>query len=76
MGAVERLFSLLLSVAMVLFGTSYFQEYRYGLGRWVIGGMLFMGAVCALGCLVEWYEARAAERSLERLCLELANRRR
>jgi hypothetical protein len=76
MGTVERLFSLVLATLMVVYGIAYYQEYRYDLGRWIVGGMLFMSVICMLGCILDWYEVYASEQSLKALYPESAKRRR
>lgn len=76
MGTIERLFSLALAILMVVYGAAYYQEYRYDLGCWIVGGMLFMGIMCVLGCVLDWYEAYSSEQSLKALYPERAKRRR
>lgn len=65
MKTFERVFGMLLSLAMVAYAVSFFGEYSYDLGRWVMAGMAFMGTVGFIGCILEWYEEYCVDRALE-----------
>jgi len=71
---VEKMLGLLAALALVVFGTGYFREYRYDLGRWIAGGLAFFGAMLVLGYLVEWYEERSVRYAINHLATQ-QNRR-
>ncbi len=67
MEKLERVIGMALAAAMLAYGISYFREYRYEMGRWIMGGMIAFAMMILAGCAVEWYEEYCENRALETL---------
>ncbi|MFA4955047.1 MAG: hypothetical protein WC641_07095 [Patescibacteria group bacterium] len=61
----ERLFTFTATLALIVYGSGYFEQYRTDFGRWFGFGALVFGLILFAGALVEWLEQGGYDRVLK-----------